>query len=72
MANEKNFRSKEFLLFKETTEGETPATIAKAYRFGTLSMDFNRNQRTEENPELGNNGEASKTDTGGDDPAHHG
>lgn len=69
MANEKGFHSKEFLIFKETVEGTTPAPIPKAYKFGLMTMDFNRNQRTEENIELGQNGEASKTDTGGSDPA---
>ena len=69
MANEQGFRSQQVTIFKETTPGKTPNPIAKGFSFGVINMSFNRNQRTETNAELGNGGEGSRTDTGGEDPA---
>ena len=69
MANETGYKSNKVLIFKETIAGETPSPIATGYLLSTLSQDFDRNQRTETNTLLSNNGQASKTDTGGEDPA---
>jgi hypothetical protein len=63
------YKASKFLIFKETVEGETPATIAKAYAIDVLTEEYNRNQRTETNIILSNGGQPSKTDTGGEDPS---
>jgi uncharacterized protein YdeI (BOF family) len=69
MANETGFENSTILLFEETTEGETPATIAVGYAAKALEFSFDINQRTEENVLLGAGGQPSKVDTGGEDPS---
>lgn len=69
MANETGYKSNKVLFFRETTEGITPSTIAIAYLLNPMAMSFDRIQRTETNTLLGNDGQPSKTDTGGEDPA---
>jgi hypothetical protein len=69
MANETNFENNKILLFNETEEGITPATIAKAYAVQTTELSFDVNQRTEENALLGSGGQPTRVDVGGEDPA---
>ena len=69
MANETGFENSSILLFEETTEGETPTTIAVGYAVNALELSFDINQRTEENVLLGAGGQPSKMDTGGEDPS---
>lgn len=69
MANETNFSSKKLTLWRETTKGVTPATIAKAYSTTALSFSLMETQKTEKNPTLGNGGQGSATDFGGSDYA---
>ena len=64
MANETNFFSDKFLIWKETTKGETPATIAKAFSTKLLSFDLKEEQNKETNPLLGAGGQAPSTDYG--------
>lgn len=69
MANETNFFSKKLTLWKETTKGVTPTTIAKAYSVTALSFSLAETQKTETNPTLGNGGQGSATDFGASDYA---
>jgi len=69
MANETNFSTKKIRLWKETTKGVTPATIAKAYSVTALSLSLAESQKTEKNPTLGNGGQAARTDFGASDYA---
>lgn len=69
MSNETGYRSDELLIYKEADEGVIPSTIAKAFSIGAISLSANRNQRNETNTLLTNGGQASKTDTGGEDPS---
>lgn len=69
MSNETGYKSNKVLIAKEATAGVVPTTIAKAYAISTLSMNFDRVQRTETNTLLANGGQPSKTDTGGEDPS---
>ena len=67
MANEVNYGSKKLLLWKETTKGVTPATIANAYSVKMLNFSLAESQKKETNPMLGNGGQASSTDYGSSD-----
>ena len=63
MANETNYSLKEVSLIKETTPGAFNLT-PKLYRLGVMGFGLAPTQKTEQNTELGQDGQATAMDTG--------
>lgn len=63
MANETNYSLKEVSLIKETTPGTFNLT-PKFYRLGVMGFGLAPTQKTEQNTELGQDGQATAMDTG--------
>ncbi len=63
MANETNYSLKEVSLIKETTPGAFNLT-PKFYRLGVMGFGLAPTQKTEQNTELGQDGQATAMDTG--------
>lgn len=63
MANEINYSLKEVSLIKETTSGAFNLT-PKFYRLGVMGFGLAPTQKTEQNTELGQDGQATAMDTG--------
>ncbi len=64
MANETNFYSKKFTLYKETVKGVAPVTVDNGFLIKMLSFSLAESQAKETNPTLGAGGQAAKTDYG--------
>ncbi len=63
MANEYNYSLKEVSLIKETTPGVFQTT-PKLYKLGVMGFGLAPTQKTEQNTELGQDGQATAMDTG--------
>ncbi len=63
MANETNFFSEKFSLYKESVKGEVPAT-ANTFLIRKLAFSLAEEQAKETNPTLGSGGQAPKSDYG--------
>ena len=63
MANESNYSLKEVAFIKETTPGVFQAT-PKLYKLGVMGFALAPTQKTEQNTELGQDGQATAMDTG--------
>ena len=63
MANETNYSLKEVAFIKETTPGVFQAT-PKLYKLGVMGFALAPTQKTEQNTELGQDGQATAMDTG--------
>ncbi len=63
MANESNYSLKQVSLIKETTPGVF-ATTPKLYSLGVMGIALAPSQKTEQNTELGQDGQATAMDTG--------
>lgn len=63
MANETNFYSEKFSLYKEATKGTTPASV-DTFVIKKLSFSLAEEQGKETNPTLGSGGQAPKSDYG--------
>ena len=63
MANETNFFSEKFSLYKETEKGVVPASV-DTFVIKQLAFSLAEEQQKETNPQLGAGGQASKTDYG--------
>ena len=63
MANESNYSLKEVAFIKETTPGVFQTT-PKLYKLGVMGFALAPTQKTEQNTELGQDGQATAMDTG--------
>ena len=63
MANESNYSLKEVAFIKETTPGVFQTT-PKLYKLGVMGFALKKKKKTEQNTELGQDGQATAMDTG--------